>query len=82
MGDVVKGQLSAEMLILITVVLAIVAIAASQMLSSAKGAAEQIEEQGSALEESTSAAMICGNSCSDDGDCSEPCSECRNGFCS
>lgn len=77
-----RGQLSAEMLILITVVLAIVAIAASQLLSGAKGAAEQIEEQSTSLEESTGAAMICGSACTDDSDCESPCEECKNGFCS
>jgi len=49
LGDDVKGQLSAEMLILIAVVLAIVAIAASQLLSKAKESAKTINESTSTI---------------------------------
>jgi len=55
-----RGQLSAEMLILITVVLAIVAIAASQLLTTAKDTGEQISEQSSTLADRTGAAMKAG----------------------
>jgi len=70
-GDVMKGQLSAEMLILITVVLAIVAIAATQLMKSAKGAGEQIENQSQELYERTSTAMKAGSGefCMNDEDC-------------
>ncbi len=44
-----KGQLSAEMLILIVVVLAIVALVANQMLSTAEKGADKIDEQSDDL---------------------------------
>ena len=45
-----RGQLSAEMMILIVVVLAIVAIAATQLIGSAKDAGEQIDTQSQWLQ--------------------------------
>lgn len=64
-----RGQLSAEMLILITVVLAIVAIAASQLLSTAEETATDIEESGEQL------GKIADNTCTDDSDCQTYCDE-------
>lgn len=58
-----KGQLSAEMLILITVILAIVAIAAYQLLSQAKQAAEKVNESSVAI-------MGQVTVCQSDSDCS------------
>ncbi len=40
-----RGQLSAEMLILIVVVLAVIAIAASQLIGTAKKGGQEIENQ-------------------------------------
>ena len=73
-----RGQLSAEMMILIVVVLAIVAIAATQLIGSAKDAGEQISTQSDDLYEKTSAAMKGseGDFCVDDEDClSESCTD-------
>jgi uncharacterized protein (UPF0333 family) len=42
-----KGQVSAEMLILLAVVIAIVAIAAAYLIDLGKNAGEQVQEQGS-----------------------------------
>ena len=55
-----RGQLSAEMMILIVVVLAIVAIAATQLLGSAQEAAGQISNQTGELTVKTNAAMKSG----------------------
>jgi len=57
-----RGQLSAEMLILITVVLAIVAIAATQLLNTAGDTAKDVEE-------STSTLSDMAIPCSDHDDC-------------
>ena len=66
-----RGQLSAEMLILITVVLAIVAIAASQLIGTAKDAGEHIENESEGLYTKTSEAMKgdAGDFCVDAEDC-------------
>ena len=40
-----KGQLSAEMLILIAVIIAVVAIAATRLISTAQDSSEKIDEQ-------------------------------------
>ena len=45
MGRNMKGQVSAEMLILLAVVVAIVAIAATYMLNAGKTAGEQVKTQ-------------------------------------
>ncbi|MEM4166453.1 MAG: hypothetical protein QW153_01360 [Candidatus Bilamarchaeaceae archaeon] len=58
-----KGQLSAEMLILIVVIIAIVAIAATQLLNQAKSAAQQINSTSTSIMEK---AKICDT----DSDCS------------
>ncbi len=74
-----KGQLSAEMLILITVVLAIVAIAAYQLLTQAKTAAMTVNQTASSIMEQT-------KPCQSDSDCSTvQCSsgspKCNLGIC-
>ena len=71
-----KGQLSAEMLILIAVVLAIVALVAHQMMSTAEKGADQIEEQANSLFQSSEefAKAKEGQFCVEDEDClSESC---------
>ncbi len=80
-GDVMRGQLSAEMLILITVVLAIVAIAATQLMKSAKSAGEQVENQSQQLYERTSSAMKArsGEFCINNEDCQS--GSCQNNKC-
>ncbi len=52
-----RGQMSAEMLILIVVVLALVAIVANQLLNTAEKSSEKIESQGQAILEKTDAAV-------------------------
>jgi len=66
-----RGQLSAEMMILIVVVLAIVAIAATQLMNAAQDSAGQIENQTGQLYDKTSDAMKAGPGevCFDDDDC-------------
>ncbi|MFH1222491.1 MAG: class III signal peptide-containing protein [Candidatus Micrarchaeota archaeon] len=61
LGDVVKGQLSAEMLILITVVLAIVAIAAYQLLNTAKESAAKINQSASYTLDNTQPCSVAGD---------------------
>ena len=71
-----KGQLSAEMLLLIVVLLAVVAIVATHVMSSAKEAGSQITEQSEELYEKIDTGM-----CSEDG---EPCvtdDDCCSGGC-
>lgn len=77
-----RGQLSAEMLILITVVLAVVAIAASQLLTGAQETGEQIDKQSSALANRTGAAMKAGPGefCVTADDCREGL-RCENSKC-
>jgi hypothetical protein len=66
-----KGQLSAEMLILIVVVLAVVAIAAGQIMGTAKSASATIGNQtgriGMMASESIKSAE--GGFCIEDSDC-------------
>lgn len=57
-----KGQLSAEMLILITVILAIVAIAAYQLLNQARTAASSINQTAGTIMGQTQV-------CQSDSDC-------------
>lgn len=70
-----KGQLSAEMLILIVVVLAVVAIAARQMMGTAKETQESIGQQTQKI-----SAIAADTMKSDEGDfCSVP-EDCREGL--
>jgi Sec-independent protein translocase protein TatA len=66
-----KGQLSAEMLILIVVVLAVVALAATQLMGTAKETGKSIQEQTSRVRNITSEALKGqeGDRCIEDGDC-------------
>jgi uncharacterized protein (UPF0333 family) len=66
-----KGQMSAEMLILIVVVLALVAIAATQLLNTAEKSSEKIESQGQAILDKTDAAVKVksGGFCVKDEEC-------------
>jgi len=66
-----KGQLSAEMLILIAVVLAVVAIAATRLISTAKSSSESVGNQSADLLDKSSAAVKGrpGDFCTRDEDC-------------
>lgn len=66
-----KGQLSAEMLILIVVILAIVAIAAMQLMGTAKETSGNIKNQTERINRLTSEALKGqeGESCLLDEDC-------------
>ncbi|MEW6748321.1 MAG: hypothetical protein AB1295_01290 [Candidatus Micrarchaeota archaeon] len=66
-----KGQLSAEMLIMVVVVLAIVGIAATQLMGTAKDTSASIEKRTAALDELTSDSFKgkAGESCEIDNDC-------------
>ena len=68
-----KGQLSAEMLLMIVVVLAIAAIAANQLLGSAKDTSANIDNQTERINTMTAEAMKSqeGESCISDDDCRE-----------
>lgn len=71
-----KGQLSAEMLILIVVVLAIVALVANQLMSTAEEGTEQIDEQTENIMHSSDEFSKAkeGQFCVEDEDClSESC---------
>ncbi|HIH22988.1 TPA: class III signal peptide-containing protein [Candidatus Micrarchaeota archaeon] len=69
--NIAKGQLSAEMLILIAVILAIVAIVATQLIGTAQKTSEKIEVQSAAILEKTEQAVKGkgGDFCVDDIDC-------------
>lgn len=75
MGVGMRGQLSAEMLILITVVLAVIAIAAMQLMGTASDTGEKIDEQAEEMYERTSDAMKGkqGDFCTEDNDCINSC---------
>jgi uncharacterized protein (UPF0333 family) len=66
-----KGQLSAEMLILIVVILAIVAIAATQLMGTAKETGGNIQNQTDRINRVTAEALKGqeGESCVLDEDC-------------
>ena len=68
-----KGQLSAEMLILIVVVLAIVGIAAVQLMSTAKETSQNMQNQTERINAMTTEAMKSreGEACVMDDDCTE-----------
>jgi uncharacterized protein (UPF0333 family) len=77
-----KGQLSAEMLILIVVVLAVVAIAANQLMGSAKETSKNIQNQTDRLNIMTAESVKSaeGEYCIYDDDCREGLS-CQNYRC-
>ncbi len=66
-----KGQLSAEMLIMIVVILAIVGIAASQLLGTAKETGASIDNQTERINRLAAESMKsdAGEACVDDSDC-------------
>jgi uncharacterized protein (UPF0333 family) len=73
-----KGQLSAEMLILVAVIIAVVAIAATQLIGSAKKSSTQAAQQADAVLARTENAMKApvGEFCSQDKDCKSNDCEC------
>ena len=68
-----KGQLSAEMLLLITVILAIVAIAATQLIGTAKDTSGNIQKESERLNERVTESIKsqAGGYCFDDSDCQD-----------
>jgi hypothetical protein len=67
----VKGQLSAEMLILIAVVIAIVAIAATRLVSTAQDSSESIDTQSDEMLDMSNKAVKGkpGDFCTEDKHC-------------
>lgn len=71
-----KGQVSAEMLIMLAVVVAVVAIAATYLVGLGKDAGEQVQEGGQDILEGVEEASK--------GDTGEPCLDddgCKSGNC-
>jgi len=66
-----KGQLSAEMLILIAVVIAVVAIAATRLISTAKTSSSQVANQSDTMLRTSEQAMKgkAGEPCVIDDNC-------------
>ncbi|MDD5096782.1 MAG: class III signal peptide-containing protein [Candidatus ainarchaeum sp.] len=71
-----KGQVSAEMLILLAVVIAIVALAASALMKTAEDSSKAVEERAQGVLDSTDCAIAGHAECTDASDCSygETCS--------
>ena len=67
----VKAQLSAEMLILIVVILAVIAMAASQLFKTTEKTGQAVENQGNVIIERSEAAVKAksGEFCTDDKQC-------------
>ena len=81
-GELMRAQLSAEMLILIVVVLAVIALVASQLFGTAKKGGEKVENQTETIFWK-SEQMIKSNEgepCKDDEDCKTPL-QCINNIC-
>ena len=73
-----KGQLSAEMLIVLAIVLGLVFIVFTQMTKTTKDVSEAVDERGEELIDKSKQRI----SCSDDADC-QPFNynQCVNGYC-
>ena len=77
MGRNMKGQISAEMLILLAVVVAIVAIAATYLMNAGKTAGEQVETQTN-----STLGKMSDMSKGDVGDyCADGQRDCKSGTC-
>ena len=76
-----RGQLSAEMLILIVVVLAVVALVASQLLKTGEETSKTIDKRSGEIINSTESAFKkkAGSSCSEDDQCES--NYCISGEC-
>ena len=72
-GGAVRGQLSAEMLILVVVIFAIVAVAATQLVSTAKETSGNIQNQTERLNIMTAEAIKSpeGGACITSDDCED-----------
>ncbi len=81
MNGRVKGQLSAEMLLLIVVIIAIIGIAATQLLGSSKNASETIKNSSNLIVEDSSRSLLRGpgEPCSVDNICES--NRCLEGKC-
>jgi uncharacterized protein (UPF0333 family) len=71
MVKMMRGQVSAEMLIMLAVVVAVVAIAAAYLVGLGKDAGEQVQEEGRDILDSVEEASKgdTGDACLDDDDC-------------
>lgn len=75
-----KGQLSAEMLILIVVVLAVLAIVATQVLGIAQQGSEQVgKESKDIFQRAADTKLSEGSTCQEDEECAS--NYCSNGYC-
>ncbi len=74
-----KGQVSAEMLILLAVVIAIVALAAKALMDTADDSSKTVEERAQGVLDSTGGIANC-NSCTYSSDCATG-ETCNGGCC-
>jgi uncharacterized protein (UPF0333 family) len=74
-----KGQVSAEMLILLAVVIAIVALAASALMKTAEKSREAVEDRAQGVIDSTNGITNCGE-CTYSADCDTG-ETCSSGCC-
>ena len=74
-----KGQISAEMLIILAIVIAVAVVLASQLLKSTKTMSKSINESTSTIERQTEALKE-GMYCERDSDCG-PGMKCENNVC-
>ncbi len=77
-----KGQLSAEMLILVVVIMAVIMIAATQLIGTAKDTGKSITEKTAKINDITDQAIKAktGETCITSDDC-ESGSSCENYVC-
>ncbi len=70
-----KGQLSAEMLILIAVVIAVVAIAATRLITTAKDTSSSVDTQSRDVADMSAQAIKgeAGDFCTKDAQCRQTC---------
>ena len=75
-----KGQLSAEMLILIAVIIAVVAIAATRLISTAQDSSEEIDIQSKEMLDMSDNAVKgkAGDFCTKDTHCVGTCNDAIN----
>ncbi|MFH2106381.1 MAG: class III signal peptide-containing protein [Candidatus Micrarchaeota archaeon] len=68
-----KGQISVEMLILIAVIIAVIAIAASQLLKTADKTSQEVDKRSDEVLKTTETAMKSkkGGPCTSDSSCAE-----------
>jgi len=79
-----KGQISAEMLIILAIVIAVAVVLASQLMKTSKTMGQSIEESSSIISHQTESLRV-GMYCTDTQDCCANISncnlECKNNAC-